>query len=196
MKLTKTEARDYFRTKRKQFTATEVEELSEQIFHQLQRIDFSHVEVFHIFLPIKSNNEINTWPIIEWLFSLGKRVVVPIVEGNEMISAEVQPSFPIQLGKFSIPEPEIFSVIDSTQIEVIFLPMFVADLQGNRVGYGGGFYDRFLQSTSKNVKKIGLSFFSAIDQITDIHQGDIPLDAMVSATEILSFGGKSFNVLK
>lgn len=196
MKLTKTEARDYFRTKRKQFTATEVEELSEQIFHQLQRIDFSRVDVFHIFLPIKSNNEINTWPIIEWLFSLGKRVVVPIVEGNEMISAEVQPSFPIQLGKFSIPEPEIFSVIDSTQIEVIFLPMFVADLQGNRVGYGGGFYDRFLQSTSKNAKKIGLSFFSAIDQITDIHQGDIPLDAMVSATEILSFGGKSFNVLK
>ncbi|ADX67613.1 MULTISPECIES: 5-formyltetrahydrofolate cyclo-ligase [Weeksella] len=196
MKLTKKEARDYFRTKRKQMSATEVEELSEQIFHQLQRIDFSDVDVFHIFLPIKSNNEINTWPIIEWLFSLGKRVVVPIVEGNEMISAEVQSSFPIRIGKFSIPEPEVFSVIDSTQIEVIFLPMFVADLQGNRVGYGGGFYDRFLQSTAENVQKIGLSFFSPVEQITDIHRGDVPLDAMVSSTEILSFGGKSFNVLK
>jgi 5-formyltetrahydrofolate cyclo-ligase len=65
-------------------------------------------------------------------------------------------------------------------IDLVFIPLLACDLQGNRVGYGKGFYDRFLSKCRYDVKKIGLSFFDPVDKIEDVNVFDIPLDECIT----------------
>lgn len=183
----KTEVRKYYRNIRKQFSTKEVLDQSKKIFSQLQFLDFSSAQTFHIFLPIEKNNEINTYPIIDWLFTHQKDVVLPLVIGDDMINCKVNEGFDTKLNALQIPEPIHYTEINSSEIDVIFIPMFVADKKGNRVGYGGGYYDKFLSRCRPDAKKIGLSYFRPIDTIDDIYFGDFPIDLCVSPDGIESF---------
>lgn len=185
--MTKAEARKYYRNLRKQFSKEEVNNLSAQIFNQLKQIDFTSAQTFHIFLPIEKNNEINTYPIIDWLFQQQKNVVLPLVVGDDMINCEVKKGFETQLNSLQIPEPIHYKEIDSTEIDVILIPLFVADKKGNRVGYGGGYYDKFLAKCKPESKKIGLTYFKPIDYIEDAYLGDFPLDSCITPEGITSF---------
>ena len=191
--MTKAEARKYYRNLRKQFSREEVNNLSAQIFNQLKQIDFTSAQTFHIFLPIEKNNEINTYPIIDWLFQQHKNVVFPLVVGDDMINCEVKKGFETQLNSLQIPEPIHYKEIDSTEIDVILIPLFVADKKGNRVGYGKGFYDQLFSQLSSITKKIGVNFFNPDENIDDLWENDIPLDYLVTPEDILSFktGAKS-----
>ena len=103
--MTKAEARKYYRNLRKQLSKDEIIELSEQIFQHIKQIDFSAAQTFHIFLPIEKNNEINTYPIIDWLFQQQKNVVLPLVVGDNMINCQVKKGFETKLNPLLIPEP-------------------------------------------------------------------------------------------
>lgn len=183
----KAEARKFYRSKRKEFSQEEVKLQSAQIFDLIQKFDFSENQYFHIFLPIERNNEINTYPIIDWLFNQGKSIVLPLVVGDDMINCKVENGFETELNSMQIPEPIHYSEIDSTKIDVVFVPMFVADQSGNRVGYGGGYYDKFLAKCRPETKKIGLTYFRPIDCIDDAYAGDVSLDYLVTPEEIVSF---------
>lgn len=185
--MTKSEARKYYRTLRKLFTKEEVNDLSEQIFEHIKQLDFSTDQTFHIFLPIEKNNEINTYPIINWLFQQQKEVILPLVVGDDMINCKVEKSFETVLNSLQIPEPTQYSEIDSKAIDIIFIPMFVADKKGNRVGYGGGYYDKFLARCRPDSKKIGLTYFRPIEYIEDAYFGDFPLDFCITPDGIESF---------
>ena len=183
----KAEARKHYRSLRKQFSKEEVNSLSAQIFEQIKKFDFENDQVFHIFLPIEKNNEINTYPIIKWLYEIKKTVVLPLVIGDDMINCRVENGFETQLNSLQIPEPINYTEIDSEQIDVVFVPMFVADQFGNRVGYGGGYYDKFLARCKPETKKIGLTYFRPIGNITDAYEGDISLNYCLIPDEIVSF---------
>ena len=80
----------------------------------------------------------------------------------------------------------------SVKIEVVFIPLLAYDLKGNRVGYGKGFYDRFLKKLSKNTNKIGLSFFLPENYISDCSNHDIQMDYCVSPEKVFNFLWKKF----
>ena len=183
----KTEVRKYYRAKRKELSREEVLSKSEQIFANIKHFDFTLDQKFHIFLPIERNNEINTYPIIDWLFDQGKSVVLPLVIGDDMINCKVEKGFKTLQNSLRIPEPIHYTEIDSSEIDVVFVPMFVADQFGNRVGYGGGYYDKFLSRCRPETKKIGLTYFRPIDNIDDAYAGDVPLDYLLTPEEIVSF---------
>lgn len=183
----KAEARKFYRTQRKTFTKEEVVHKSEMIFDKIKVFDFSSAQTFHIFLPIEKNNEINTYPIIDWLFQQNKTVVLPLVVGDDMINCKVEQGFKTELNSLQIPEPIDYTTIDSSAIDVVFVPMFVTDQYGNRVGYGGGYYDKFLARCRPETKKIGLTYFRPIDIIQDAYEGDISLDYCLTPDEIISF---------
>lgn len=185
--MTKAEARKYYRTLRKSFSKEEVTNLSSQIFKHIQQFDFSTEQTFHIFLPIEKNNEINTYPIIDWLFQQKKDVILPLVVGEDMINCKVEKGVKTTLNSLHIPEPIHYTEVDSSTIDVIFIPMFIADKQGNRVGYGGGYYDKFLARCRPNSKKIGLTYFRPIERIDDAYFGDFPLDFCITPEGIESF---------
>jgi len=146
-----------------------------------------HYSNFHIFVPIAHQNEINTFPIIDQLFQLNKNVIVPKIEYNEMLNCLIDENVEWATGKFDVPEPLNYQLIDSQKIDVVFLPMLICDKSGNRIGYGGGFYDRFLQGCRQDVVKIGLNFFSPVNEIPDVFESDVPLDYCVTGDEIVSF---------
>lgn len=183
----KADARKYYRNLRKQFSVEEINKMSDNIFSQIKKLQLKDANTFHIFLPIEKNNEIITYPIIDWLFDQKKDIVLPLVVGDDMINCKVKKGFKTQLNSLQIPEPIEYSEIDSSLIDVVFVPMFVADKKGNRVGYGGGYYDRFLSRCKPNTKKIGLTYFRPIDVIDDAYEGDIPLDYLVTPEAIVSF---------
>ena len=72
-------------------------------------------------------------------------------------------------------------------MEVIFVPLLAFDKQGDRVGYGGGYYDKFLGDIKNNALKIGLSLFEPIDKILDIEDHDISLDYIITPKRVYNF---------
>ena len=181
MTTTKAFLRKIYLEKRLKLSPEEVLERSKLLLEQFQRLDFSDKTYFHIFLPILSRNEVNTWFFVEYLHSLGKKVVVSqsdIQKGTMnhfVVTAETQ----FQENAWGIPEPVHAESIDVQKIEVVIVPLLVSDKQMNRVGYGKGFYDKFLSECRLGVLKIGLSFFSPIDKIQDTTPLDIPLDKVL-----------------
>lgn len=88
---------------------------------------------------------------------------------------------------FGIFEPINGERIDPSEIELMIVPLLCFDQKGNRVGYGKGYYDRFLTSCSKNCLKIGFSYFEAEETIDDIAPHDIPLDFCITPEMIYQF---------
>ena len=74
-----------------------------------------------------------------------------------------------------------------SEIDVVFIPLLCFDKHGNRVGYGGGYYDKFLTKTKSSCLKIGLSFFEPVDFIQGINMNDIPLDMCVTPEKLYNF---------
>jgi 5-formyltetrahydrofolate cyclo-ligase len=72
-------------------------------------------------------------------------------------------------------------------IDVVFVPLLAYDKQGNRVGYGKGFYDKFLSLCKPEVVKIGLSFFEPEDLIDDVFENDVKLDYCVTSERVICF---------
>lgn len=186
--MNKSELRILYKQKRTQLTEVEIDKISLQILENLKILDIWENSVFHVFVPIIKNHEINTFPLIDFLHELKKIVVVPKAEGLDMLNCKISPSVNWMAGKFGVPEPLEYELIGYERIEVVFLPMLICDKKGNRVGYGGGYYDRFLAKLNPNVLKIGINFFSPVSEISDVEPTDIPLDYCVTGEEMLSFG--------
>ena len=79
-----------------------------------------------------------------------------------------------------IPEPVEGEIIAPAEIDMVLLPGLCYDRQGHRVGYGKGYYDRFLKTCRPDCVKVGLSYFEPIEEITDVHDGDVMLDFVVT----------------
>jgi 5-formyltetrahydrofolate cyclo-ligase len=185
--MTKSELRQYYLQKRKDFSEIEINEMSLQILDKLKSMDIWNFETYHLFQSIVHQNEVQTKAILDDLFSQKKTVVVPKVKGLEIKNCKVNQDTEWINGKFNVPEPFECTEVPSHEIDVVFIPLLISDRKGNRIGYGGGFYDRFLAKCPENTLKIGLNFFAPIDEILDVENFDIPLDYCVTPEEIVSF---------
>jgi 5-formyltetrahydrofolate cyclo-ligase len=90
-------------------------------------------------------------------------------------------------GKWNIPEPENGSILDPTRLDWVLVPLLAFDQSGHRVGYGKGYYDRFLQRCRPNVIKLGISFFDPIDRIEDTGYFDVPLSRCITPGRLYEF---------
>lgn len=185
--MTKSELRTFYKSKRNELSSEKVNEISLQILEHLKSMPIWENSYFHTFVPILNQNEIKTLPIIDYLFQLNKNVIVPKIEGEKMLNCLIDAETEFESGKFNVPEPKTFQIIDSKQIDVVFVPMLICDQKGNRIGYGGGYYDRFLQECRNDIIKIGLNFFEPIDEIEEVFESDVPLNYCVTGAGIVSF---------
>lgn len=183
----KSELRKIYKNQRNLFSTLEIQDFSQKILENLKKMPIWNKSYYHVFVPIKSQNEINTHLLIDYLFNLNKTVVVPKVNDSQMINCKIDENVEWTIGRFDVPEPKQFEIIENDLIEVVFVPMLICDQSGNRVGYGGGFYDRFFQEIGKDVLKIGINYFSPIEAIEDVEPTDIPLDYCITSREIVSF---------
>jgi len=143
----------------------------------------------HLFLPIKKFNEIDTYLFIKYFFENGIQVFVPKMIEEKLISVELTSETILVQNQWGISEPETDEDSGLNDFDYILTPLLYCDCQGNRIGYGKGFYDRFFsQLNNSECKKIGINFFSPDEKIDDYDKYDVPLDYLVTPEEILSFG--------
>jgi len=188
----KSEIRKIYLEKRKNLSQDEVFLLSERIFENF--INFfkpvSNQKV-HIFIPIEKFKEINTQIFIDYFLSRNIKVFVPKIVDTKLISVEIFSDTQFETNNWGISEPVSNEDSEILDFDFVITPLLYCDFKGNRVGYGKGFYDQFFENISKNSKKIGVNYFNPDDIIDDVWENDIPLDYLVTATDVLSFSVKS-----
>ncbi len=143
----------------------------------------------HVFLPIVKKGELDTWPIIHELWKRNVEVVVPKTNFETMVLEHYRLTrqSTLERNHWGIEEPIGEKIVAPADIDFIIVPLLTFDKQGHRVGYGKGFYDRFLAGCRPEAIKIGLSIFPPIDSIDDIHELDIPLNYGITPSEVLLF---------
>ena len=184
----KREIRAYYPKLRKELPPDILKEKSLSISNQLLKLPIWDAEYFHIFLPISEKREVDTSFIIPVLQGRDKHVIVPKVTGDsELTHFLLSDSTLLKKNKWNIPEPQNGIQISERQL----IPLLAFDREGYRVGYGKGFYDRFLGKCKEDIVKIGLSFFPPVDRIVDRESHDVPLDHCVTPDEVFSFRSSS-----
>ncbi|WP_445710550.1 5-formyltetrahydrofolate cyclo-ligase [Flavobacterium sp.] len=178
----KKEIRKKYKAEREKLTFEEIEEKSLAIANQLLRLDIWEKIYFHIFLPIEEQKEVNTEYILQILAGKDKEVIVSKsnFETITMTHILLTDNTRIKKNTYNIPEPVNGIEVPSSKIDVVFIPLLAYDEEGNRVGYGKGFYDNFLKECKPETIKIGLSFFDPEKLIEDIYINDIKLDFCVT----------------
>jgi len=177
----KKELRAIYKEKRKILTSEEIARFQESINKQIYEFDFSDIKTIHVFLPIEKQKEINTYPIIQFLQKQQKTLVVSksCFKTSTLEHFIFDSQTVLETNKYGIPEPINAKKIAVKEIDLVFVPMLISDEKNYRVGYGKGFYDRFLSECKVDVKTIGLNFFTPITNIEDVNSYDIPLDKVI-----------------
>ena len=188
-KMNKKALRKTYKTFRKDLSETQIEDLSLAISNQLLKLPIWGYSFYHIFLAIEEQKEVNTNYILNILSGKDKNILISKSDfktGN-MTHFLLTDSTLIKKNDYNIPEPIDGIEISNDKIEVVFIPLLAFDKTGNRVGYGKGFYDRFLANCKPETVKVGLSFFDAEDEINDTHEGDVRLDYCVTTERVYKF---------
>ena len=110
----------------------------------------------------------------------GKRAGVPVVREGEMVMVAFKPGDATERSGFGMPEPVGGKEIPPAEVDALVIPGLAFDRQGFRLGYGGGFYDRYVRRTRPDALRVGICFSSQI--VDDVPHGDAdePVDRIVT----------------
>ena len=179
--------RQLFKKERSRLSVNEVGDLSKKVFKNLINLNIWDKNFYHLYLSNINNKEVETNKIVNLLFEKDKRIFVPKIKDTNLIHVEIKKDTLYSTNKIGIKEPKENHKADPNLFEVVFFPLLAYDKQGNRVGYGGGYYDKFLGNIKTNPLKIGLSLFEPVDKIQDIETHDVRLDYVITPKKAYSF---------
>ncbi|ACF15050.1 5-formyltetrahydrofolate cyclo-ligase [Chloroherpeton thalassium ATCC 35110] len=187
--------RAHLKEKRKQLTTEQWRKKSEKVFENLKLSqELVAAKTVHCYISSEKNREVDTTAIVNWLIEHQKKVLVPFVAGNDMYASEFDTNTKLTDGQFGIQEPIGAMQADESALSLVLMPLLAVDRKGNRLGYGKGFYDRFLVRLKKNhisPLKIGIAFdFQVIEALPTVlleNHDDVPLDAVITDTDRITF---------
>jgi len=133
--------------------------------------------------------EVDTAPLIRDLIARNRRVIVPIIEtATRGLRLSYLDDLSILVpSTFSVPEPIGNEVpADPGDLTITIIPLLAFDRSGHRLGYGAGYYDRFL-SCNPDIEKVGVAFSCQEVDTIPADEYDVPLDAVVTDEEIIWF---------
>lgn len=152
--------------------------------HFFLDFNLAEIKVLHCFLAIEKFNEIDTAPIFQRLWREFPHIttVVPRVdfESGEMRNLKFTPDTDLVKNIWGIYEPSHDEFVDTADIDIVLVPLICFDEAGHRIGYGKGFYDRFLSGCREDCVKVGLSYFLPVKEISDVSEADIRLDYCIT----------------
>lgn len=133
-------------------------------------------------------DEVDTGGIAEDTLLDGKRLVIPLCKGEMIIPSEIKRlEEDVQIGMFGIrePRPGNFKPVPPKDIDIVLVPGVAFDAQGNRIGFGKGFYDRFLPQLRDNVTIIGLAYSCQIVDHIDAEEHDFTMSLLVTENGVI-----------
>lgn len=178
--MTKAELRNSFKQQRLALSQAQRSRLEDLMLIQFQQHEFEIPDCIMTYAPIERMAEPDPQLITDYCFFKNpcQRLFYPVIntEGEGMHCAQVNDDTYFEKTKLGIDEPvdAILSIAD--ELDMIIVPLLAFDVKGNRVGYGAGYYDRFLKTCRDDVLKIGFSFFDAVPHISDVSRYDVKLD--------------------
>ena len=161
--------------------------------HLFQHFPVAAWHWLHLFLPLSKQNEPDTWEIIRWIWgeALPVRLAVPVVQpnGSSLRHYELTPDTLLIKNRWGIAEPGPDALeVAPAQFDAVLVPLLACDRHGHRVGYGGGFYDRFLAQCRPGTAFIGLSLLDeVVESITDVATTDVALTALITPDGVRRF---------
>jgi 5-formyltetrahydrofolate cyclo-ligase len=185
----KSELRDKYRKLRLQLSPGELERLSESIV-EMALTHFQLAEkTISMYLPIERQQELNTYLLWERAKSVGATVAIPKsnFETLEMRHYLFEHTDQLEITAQGIPEPKKGKVIAADRFDIVFVPLLAVDVNGHRVGYGKGFYDRFLRKCAPGCQFVGLHYFDLEAPIDDVLPTDVRLNAVVTPNKVVRF---------
>lgn len=187
--MTKKELRLFYKKEREQLSASSILKYDDLLLIQFQKLYFDNAKILLSYWSI--NNEPNTQIYTSYLKHIieGLEIAYPVsnFKNNEMDAFLVNHDTRFATNSYGLTEPINGKQINANKIDIVFVPLLVCDVNGYRVGYGKGFYDRFLAQCKNNVIKIGFCYFNPIEKIDDKNNFDIPLNYCITPQKIYEF---------
>lgn len=151
--------------------------------------DLSFIRVLHTFLPVTGRKEPDIWPLIERVRREFPHITIaiPKMTGNLLEHYRFEGLHQLKENKFGIAEPAGGTTLLPETFDLVLVPLLVADRSGNRIGYGKGYYDRFLAGCRPECKTIGVSLAAPVESVpAEAH--DVPLSGLLTPSEVFNFG--------
>lgn len=182
---TKKETREKMRRLREGMAKDDVKGKSSLIFSNLLTLPaFFRADVVHTYISSK-NNEADTHTLIRWLLKEKKRVIVPLSDKKTatMRHSEIISLSELAVSSLGILEPKIERPFKIADVDVVIVPAVAVDRSGNRLGFGAGFYDRFLHDVQ--LPTIALAYDFQLMPAVQTEQFDVPVNYVVTDQEII-----------
>ena len=177
--MNKQELRKAIRARKRAMTPEEIERRSQALCRKfLQSEAYQRARTLYGYLPY--NQEVRTVPILERALADGKRVAVPKVYGDEMKFIFLEDLTQVAVGYANIPEPIADGPVAQEPDALVLMPGLAFDPQGHRIGYGGGFYDKFLSREPEHPTVALCYEFQMVAQL-ETEEFDIPVDTVIWA---------------
>lgn len=153
------------------------EALDNKIFNKIIELkEYKESKMILIYVSLK--DEVDTFKLIEHSLRIGKKVAVPKCEGDNIVFYNINTLSDLQEGSFRILEPKTNEIINDFSDSICIIPGIAFDKENNRIGYGRGFYDRFLEKYDGT--KIGLTYAECICDRIDYEINDIKMDIVIA----------------
>ncbi len=188
--MTKAALRKIYKEKRKHLDHQTIEKLQDLVLINFQKVPLPFLNYASTYLPAHQMQEVDTYPIINYLqfCNPGVTIAAPKTNGDRsMQHFKYDEETTLRENEYHIMEPVGGQIVEPEWIDLVLVPLLAFDEKGNRVGYGKGFYDRFLSNCRPDAIKLGLSFFSAEIEISDADDFDISLDYCVTPHQVYEF---------
>lgn len=184
----KSQIRKQYKILREGLSKTQIEDRSISIANRCLELPIWNKQIMHIFLSIENQKEVDTSFLRTLLHGKDKEIVIPkIIDSKRLQHFLLTDQTLFKKNSLGIPEPVSGIEIKPSLIDVVFIPLLSFDHKGNRVGYGKGYYDRFLLNCKEECLKIGLSFFEEEQCDFDVEDTDISLDFCVTPKQVYQY---------
>lgn len=183
----KEECRRQLLQKRNEMPAEEGRKHSLAICEKLKELDSFH----HVMVYLATDRECDPDPYIDFLRERGVAVYVPVCTGKGTMEASLllDPQRDLEIGTFGIraPKKEAQRFTPPEQLDAVIVPGVGFDRKGNRLGFGGGFYDRFLPRTRPDCRKIAICYEMQLLENAYPEEHDFPMDQIITEKNVLFF---------
>ena len=178
--------RKQYLTLRQSKTEDELLQSSEKIIENLYKVTkFNNAKTIMVYVSFRG--EVNTLPLIEELLRQNKRICVPLCNSKDcsMTAREIKNFDDLSSGNYGILEPTPSAPeIPANEIDFIIVPGCAFSENGHRIGYGKGYYDRFLKNTKATT--CGLCYDFSLAETLPFEETDVPLDLIITQTRIIT----------
>jgi 5-formyltetrahydrofolate cyclo-ligase len=189
----KAELRRTYRQMRMQLTDRQVAVMSDLMLIQFQRLGLHIPSLVMTYAAIQKWKEFDPIPITDYCYfknpdlQLLYPIVVPVNNVDVMLPATADDETVFELNPLGFAQPVNTTDVSPGDVDLVIVPLLAFDEQGYRVGYGKGFYDKFLQQCRADVVKIGFSYFDPVKTIADAGTHDVKLDFCITHNNVYSF---------